>query len=140
MKVNTKVRYGLRSMIEIAQHPDGILQKEIAERQEIPLYYLDTIITGLRNAGLIVNYAGKGSGYILAKNQQNISAYDVYRAFEPELQLVNCSFSTNECKRSNLCSAKDFWSDLSFEIKTAMENKMLDELVQAEMNLVSKGI
>jgi len=140
MKINTKVRYGLRSMIEIAQYPNGILQKEIAEHQEIPLFYLDTIISGLRNAGLIVNYSGKKSGYILAKNQQDISVYDIYRAFEPELQLVNCSYSTNECKRSKLCSAKDFWYDLNNEVKVILKNKKLDDLVQAEIDLVPNRI
>ena len=69
MKMNTKTRYGLRAMIEISKNDpsSGILQKEISEIQEIPLKYLDSIITGLRNAGLIVNFSVKRSGYILSK-------------------------------------------------------------------------
>ena len=60
MRMNTKVRYGLRAMIEIGskEQTSGILQKEISEIQEIPLRYLDSIITDLRNAGLIVNFSG----------------------------------------------------------------------------------
>ncbi|MBU3926175.1 MAG: Rrf2 family transcriptional regulator, partial [Bacteroidetes bacterium] len=56
--------------------------KEISANQDIPLNYLNSIITGLRNAGLIVNYSGKSSGYILTKSAGEISVYDVYRAFE----------------------------------------------------------
>ena len=87
MKLNTKVSYGLRAMIEVNRNGSstGILQKEIAQHQEIPLKYLDSIITGLRNAGLIVKYAGKRSGYILTRSAAEISVYDIYRAFEPEL-------------------------------------------------------
>lgn len=134
--MNTKVRYGLRAMIEIARCPNGILQKEISELQDIPLAYLDSIISSLRNAGLIINYGGKGSGYILAKKQEEISVYDVYRAFEPELVLVNCSCPTQECKRSQICPTKDYWCDLNFQIKSFMENKKLADLVQAHKHIL----
>ena len=42
MKINTKIRYGLRTMIEIAnaQDDNGVLQKDIAKNQNISLKYL----------------------------------------------------------------------------------------------------
>lgn len=131
MKMNTKVRYGLRAMIEIGSNEpgSGILQKEIAEIQEIPLRYLDSIITGLRNAGLIVNFSGKRSGYILTRHPSEISVYDIYRAFEPELTLVNCACPGNECKLINICPAKDYWFELNSEIKNQMKSSTLDQLV-----------
>ena len=129
MKLNTNVRYGLMAIIEVAKSSDAILQKEIAERQEIPINYLDSIIAGLKNAGWIINYAGKGSGYILAKKPKNITVYQVYRAFSPELQLVNCCCETNECRRSKICPTKDFWFELNSQIKEIMNNKTLEELV-----------
>ena len=47
MKINTKTRYGLRTLLELALNNDnrgGIYQKEIAERQNISNRYLDHII------------------------------------------------------------------------------------------------
>lgn len=110
MKINTKVRYGLRAIIEIGSRVNtaGLLQKDIAREQEIALNYLDIIISGLRNAGLIINYGGKSSGYILAGKADQISVYDVYRAFEAELELVNCVCPNNECNRITTCPAKDY--------------------------------
>ena len=35
MKINSKVKYGLRTMVEIARNPEGILQKEISIKQAI---------------------------------------------------------------------------------------------------------
>ena len=132
MKMNTKVRYGLRAMIEISkkESPPGILQKEISAAQEIPLKYLDSIITGLRNAGLIVNYGGKRSGYILTRQPDEISVYDVYRAFEPELTLVNCTCPGNECSRIDICPAKDYWFELNNVIKNQMESTTLEQIVK----------
>ena len=132
MKMNTKVRYGLRAMIEISkkESPPGILQKEISAAQEIPLKYLDSIITGLRNAGLIVNYGGKRSGYILTRPTTEISVYDIYRAFEPDLVLVNCACPGNECSRIHICPAKDYWFELNNTIKTQMESTTLDQIIK----------
>jgi len=132
MKINTKVRYGLRAMIVIASdlNTKGVLQKDIAKLQEIPLNYLDIIISGLRNSGLIINYGGKSSGYILAKKADQISVYDVYRAFEPELEIVNCNCPTNLCKRYDICPAKDYWFDLNSQIKTMMKGSTIDILVR----------
>ena len=135
MKINTKVRYGLRAMIEIQNNQnEGILQKQISEAQEIPLAYLDSIITSLRNAGLISNYSGKSSGYILTRKASEISVYDVYRAFEPELTLVNCACPTNECKRNNVCPTKDYWFELNKQIKQLMKNSTLEVLTLNEGN------
>ena len=140
MKINKKVRYGLRTMIEIASpsNTSGILQKDIANKQEIPLNYLDIIISGLRNAGLIVNYGGKSSGYILTKKADQISIYDVYRAFEPELELVNCNCPTNPCMRLNICPVTDYWFDLNTKIKSMMKGATIEMLVR--QNEVSEPI
>ena len=107
-----------------------MLQKDISAAQEIPLKYLDSIITGLRNAGLIVNFAGKRSGYILTRKAGEISVYDIYRAFEPELTLVNCTCPGNECSRIEICPAKDYWFELSSTIKKQMESSSLDQIVK----------
>jgi Rrf2 family protein len=127
MKINSNIRYGLRAIIEIANSPKPVLQREIAERQEISLNYLDSIIAGLKNSGLIVNSGGKGSGYILAKKAKDITVYQVYCAFSPDLQLVNCFCDTNECQRSNNCPSKDYWFELNSKIKELMSSKTIKE-------------
>ncbi len=137
MKLNTKVRYGLRAMVDIAEYQqnEGILQKDIAERQEIPLKYLDAIITGLRNHGLIINIRGKRSGYKLIKPASDVSVYDIYRAFEPELTLVNCLCESLDCNRSGICPAKDYWFELNKHLKSLMQNTSLQEVILGTFRL-----
>jgi Rrf2 family protein len=139
MKITKKVRYALRAMIEIGLNKStkGILQKEISENQEISLKFLDSIIAGLKSAGLIINYSGKRSGYILTKPPSEISVYDIFRAFEPELTLVNCMCPGNICNRVSICPAKDYWSDLNTKIKTQMKSSTLDQIVKRHENLIS---
>ena len=65
MKFNTRIRYGIRAILEIAleESENGVFQKDISERQKISNKYLDNIITALKTAGLIKNVKGKKSGY-----------------------------------------------------------------------------
>ena len=128
MKMNTKVRYGLRAMLAINKHTtsSGILQKEISAAEDIPIKYLDTIISGLRNAGLIMNFSGKRSGYVLSKDEHDISVYDVYRAFEPEIALANCSCP--KCAQNNECLTKNYWLNLNHQIEGLMKSSTLDQL------------
>jgi len=139
MKITKKVRYGLRSMIEISLNKStkGTLQKEISENQEISLKFLDSIIAGLKSAGLIINYSGKRSGYILTRPPSEISVYDIFRAFEPELTVVNCMCPGNICNRISICPAKDYWSDLNTKIKTQMESSTLDQIVSKNEALMN---
>ena len=128
MKMNTKVRYGLRAMLAINRHKTsaGMLQKEISAVENIPLNYLDTIISGLRNAGLIVNFSGKRSGYVLSSDQNDISVYDVYRPFDPEISLANCTCPN--CAEKKECHTKDYWLDLNQKIEDLMKSSNLYQL------------
>src|SRR6056297_3613516 len=126
MKLNTKVRYGLQAMIEIATHKNGgILQKDIAKKQDIPLKYLDAIIKGLRSRGLIINYKGKKSGYILTKPANKISIYDIYRSYEPELCLIDCICLPCTCGKNNKCPSREIWVEVNTVLKKTLMKKYL---------------
>ncbi|MDD2280898.1 MAG: Rrf2 family transcriptional regulator, partial [Bacteroidales bacterium] len=104
MKINTKIRYGLRAVIEIAcsNDPGGVLQKDIAINQEISLKYLDSIISSLKVKGIITHAKGKGSGFKLTRKPEEITVYDVYTAFEP-IVIVDCINDMGFCDRSRNC-------------------------------------
>ena len=123
MKFNTKTRYGVRVVFELALNEDmegGTLQKEIAESQYVWIKYLDHIISSLKKAGLISNIAGKKSGYVLARPAIEISIYDVYSAFEDNLSIIDCLLTEGECPRKGMCVMKDYWCDLNETIRNSM--------------------
>ena len=135
MNINTKIRYGIRSMIEIAMHWNGkgVYQREIADRQEISFKYLDQIISSLKAAGLIINTEGKGSGYKLARNPENITVYDVYKAFENDLNIIDSSDA--ECKRDQLCATKDFWYQFNTHMIDFLDSVTIGELSRKQKEL-----
>ncbi len=55
MKFSTKSRYALRLMAELARYAPGttVSLKEISERQNLSLKYLEQIVTPLARVGLV---------------------------------------------------------------------------------------
>jgi Rrf2 family protein len=137
MKLNTKIRYGLRAMIELATNAgvSGLFQKDISERQDIPLKYLDKIISDLKSAELIINVGGKRSGYMLAKEARKITVYDIYRAFEGSLSIIHCLNENSNCCRNEKCASQDFWGYMNTEMEAIMLSKTLEALVKKQKEL-----
>lgn len=134
MKFNTKTRYGLRTMIELAMHgtDSGVYQKEISEWQEISFKYLDQIIASLKASGLIVNAEGRMSGYILSRNPEEINIYDVYKAFQHELMIIDCLKGDGNCSREGKCATRDFWNGLNTLIVEYLESTNLKDLARQQ--------
>lgn len=131
MRVNTKIRYGLRTMIEIANTADenGVLQKDIARNQNISLKYLDSIISSLKLKGLIINSRGRGSGYRLTRKPNEITMYDIYTAFE-QIEVVECINNKGFCERSQHdCKANYYWNEFGREFTNMLKRKTLDQII-----------
>jgi Rrf2 family protein len=141
MKINTKIRYGLRTMIEICcpDNKTGILQKKIAENQQLSEKYLDPIISALKAKGLIINVAGKKSGYVLNKPSSKIAVLDIFKAFENGPLLVQCLGKTTVCIRSKKCAAKEFWTGLNDVIIDYMKSTTLEMLCKRNCEMYASS-
>lgn len=84
VKLSNKGRYGVRALFDIAFHNDGrpTQIREIAERELIPMRFLEQIFQDLKKAGLIGSKRGPRGGYHLARPAAEISLGDVIRALE----------------------------------------------------------
>lgn len=131
MRINTKIRYGLRTMIEIANStdPSGVLQKDIAKNQHISLKYLDSIISALKVKGLVANSKGRGSGYRLTKEPKDITMLDIYTAFE-QIVIVECINNKGLCDRAaHDCKARSYWSGFGDEFIELLSRKNLEQIM-----------
>ncbi|MFH0843618.1 MAG: Rrf2 family transcriptional regulator [Bacteroidota bacterium] len=132
MKLNTRIRYGLRAILEIAldETDNGVFQKDISERQDISVKYLDNIITALKTAGLVINARGKKSGYKLTRKPGKIKIIDVYNAFTPGVVIIDCLTDKHLCPRTSKCEVRDFWSGLNDTISKYLESFTLEDLIK----------
>ena len=133
MKFNTKTRYGVRVVFQLALNVNregGTLQKEIAESQYVSIKYLDQIISSLKKAGLIINVGGKKSGYVLARPANEITVYDVYSAFEDNLAIIDCLLTDGECPKKGMCVMKDYWCELNETIRNSMKSMNVELMAE----------
>jgi Rrf2 family protein len=134
MKFSTRTRYGIRAMIELALDTtgEGVFQKDIALRQSISVKYLDQIIHALKAANLIENVKGKKSGYILTRKPAEISIYDIHKALENDICVIDCMSANYECEKQETCTAQNFWRGLNTVIVDYMKNTTLESIVSKE--------
>ena len=73
--LSARAKYGIKAMIHIAER-DGIggaQSADIAEAQNIPKKFLDTILLELKNNGLLHSKKGRGGGYNLTRPPAKIT-------------------------------------------------------------------
>ncbi len=88
MKLSTRTRYGTRALVDMAIHQKRdapVRLKEIAERQDISIGYLEHIITPLVNAGLINSVRGINGGLSLGRDSRDITLKEVVDLLEGQI-------------------------------------------------------
>ena len=116
MRLSTKGRYAVRSMVDLALHADDgpVTREEIATRQDISADYLARLFTRLVKSGLISSMKGPGGGYMLAQSTATITAGDIIRAVQEPLAPVYCvnSAAGRACDRAGGCVTHLLWEQL----------------------------
>lgn len=136
MIVSTRGRYALRVMVDLAEHADEgyVPLKEISERQEISLKYLESITSSLSKAGLVTGVSGKGGGYALAVNPSVCTAKSVLLSTGEKLSSVACLASeTNDCPRAAKCKTLPMWKKLNGVIDDFFENITIEDLADGNL-------
>lgn len=74
MKISTKGRYALRTMLDLAMHDRGALipLKDISARQGITIKYLEQVVTLLSRAGYVRSVREPAAATVYRKTLPNI--------------------------------------------------------------------
>jgi Rrf2 family protein len=108
MRLSKKSEYGLRALLELALvHGKTMLQRrDIADRQHIPVEFLEQILLTLKRAGLVSSRRGVNGGYELIKQPNEITLGQVIRILDGPLAPISCVSKTayqkcNDCPYTN---------------------------------------
>ena len=134
MYISTKSRYALRLMAELARDAPGttVSLKEISERQNLSLKYLEQIVTPLARVGLVKSARGSQGGYRLPTAPADYTAGELLRAIAGSVAPLPCLGSaTNECPMSEQGLTLPFWSGLDDVINQYIDSVTLEQLAQS---------
>ncbi|HPP06812.1 MAG TPA: Rrf2 family transcriptional regulator [Syntrophorhabdaceae bacterium] len=135
MKISTKGRYGLRSMIDLAINSANntpVFISDIAKRQNLSEKYLEHIFSALQKAGLVRAIRGRRGGYLLQKRPEEITLNEIIQALEGKISLVECVSDPNICPMAKRCVTRDLWHDLSGKIKEYLNGHSLHDLMEMQ--------
>jgi len=132
MKLSTRTRYGIRAIIELAQHEGKrpLQLKVIAERQGISVKYLEQLMSLLRAAGFVRSVRGSKGGYILARAPGQIRLNEVFRCLEGPVTTAECTENQDYCERAADCVAREVWIQVEEAIQRVLSSISLADLVQ----------
>jgi Rrf2 family protein len=132
LKVPQKLEYAIRAMIELAVRRDegGLIPaREIAERQQVPLRFLEQQLGALSRAGLVESFRGAGGGCRIARDPADITVAQIADAIEGQIYPVFClEPSDHTCFADSRCGLQGFWADVARAVQEVFERTTVADL------------
>jgi len=131
MRISAKADYAVRVLLELASSPDGSLRKEqIAERQQIPARFLESIMTELRELGFVRAHRGDNAGYWLSHPPELISLAMILESIDGPLVMVHGSSSDETSYAGIAAPLRDAWVSAGNAFRGVLDHVSIAELVQ----------
>lgn len=149
MRFSKKSEYALRAMIELTQEfGRGLVQrKSLADRQHIPLGFLELILLSLKNAGLIGSRRGAHGGVYLIKSPREVTLGQIIRLLDGPLAPIACVSQTayqkcQDCPHAATatCPIQRIMLDVRNAIASVLDHYTLEDFVFTQKRGPSKSI
>jgi Rrf2 family protein len=134
MRLSARADYALRAAIEIANVGDGhVTAEQVARAQQIPVKFLETILTQLRRAGLVRSQRGPDGGFWLARPADDITLADIIRAIDGQLLGVRGERPENVGYIGAAEPLQRVWIALRASERAILEEVTLGQIVSGEL-------
>ena len=133
VELTTKGRYAVMAMADLASHAgaDAIPLSLVAERQHLPLAYLEQLFVPLRRAGLVESARGRSGGYRLASRACDVSIAAIMAAVEEETRFTRCTDNDPRCSAATPCLTHGLWSALSEATSEFLTSVSLADVIRS---------
>ena len=94
--LSKRSKYAIKALLALADHERGepVRIADLAQEEQIPPKFLELILLGLKNQGILQSRKGKGGGYLLARDPADIYLGQIVRMFDGPLAPVPCASQT----------------------------------------------
>ncbi|MDR2485672.1 MAG: Rrf2 family transcriptional regulator [Treponema sp.] len=131
MKISTRGRYGIRLLIDLAEHvgESHVPLASVAERQAVSIRYLEQVAVILRRSGFIRSVKGASGGYTLARSPQDIIIGDALRELEGDMLVVDPPLIHTTETKLQRCIRVTVFDRLNDRIAGVIDRKTLASVV-----------
>lgn len=135
MQFKLATDYAVRILCELSTTKKLCTATELSEKIGISYLYFMKVITRLKAEGLVESVQGCNGGYLLVKDPEKITMYDVVCVMEGELQINRCLEEDQYCSRNATanCTVHKCYKSLQEMIIQQLKTKNIADLSRTEI-------
>ncbi len=139
MRVSAKVDYAVRAAVELAAAQASqeiarpVKAEALARAQDIPVKFLENILQGLRQAGLIESRRGPDGGHMLARPAAEIMLADVIRAIDGPLAGVGGRSPHELSYGGSAEPMREIWVAVRASLRRVLDEVTLADVASGEL-------
>jgi Rrf2 family protein len=140
VRISAKVDYAVRAAVQLAAAQKAaagpIKGDEIAAAQDIPINFLENILSLLRNAGFVMSRRGAEGGYWLALPADRITVADIVRVIDGPLAAVRGVRPSETEFPPPAAPLRDVWVAVRASLRAILEEVTLADIVARKLPAV----
>ena len=133
--ISKKCKYAIKALLYLADFQEddrSIFSTEIAEKENIPQKFLETILRELRNFQILQSRRRKTGGYRLIKQPNEIKLTDLMRMMDGPIALLPCVSlnyyaSCEECNEKT-CTIKPVFEKVRDQTLSILGNTTIESM------------
>ena len=135
MHISAKADYAMRALLTLAASDTEkpVKAEEIANRQGIPLKFLENILVELRKDGLVASQRGAEGGYRLAKPPEKTTVAAVIRAVDGPLAEVRGIRPEDATYQGAAEHLREVWVAVRASLRGVLESVTLADIVDGHL-------
>jgi len=122
--------YAVRALVCLAKsYGQGpIMGSEIAESENLPAPFLAKLMRELTSSGIVKASRGPGGGFVLGRDPQEISLWDVFIKYDGLMLASECLLGCGKCTEDDSCYVHSLWAEPKASLKTFLVNTSIADL------------
>jgi Rrf2 family protein len=131
--LSKKTKYGLKALSYLAKQEQNVpvLISDISESEQISKKFLESILLILKKNGILSSKKGKGGGYYLLKQPNEIKISTIIRVLEGPIAMLPCVSlnyyeKCDDCTSEEKCSLNRLMVEVRDSTLKILENKTLE--------------
>ena len=122
--------YALRATVWLAEHGEGPVRVgDLAHALRIPQNYLSKTMHQLARAGVLKSARGRGGGFLLAREPEDVSLLAVVGLFDQIEPRRQCLLGRPVCSDQHACEAHVQWKDVSERVTRVLSETSVADLL-----------
>jgi Rrf2 family protein len=139
VRISAKVDYAVRASVELAAAQNGdeparpVKAEALARAQDIPVKFLENILQGLRQAGIVESRRGPEGGHLLARPASEIALADVIRAIDGPLANVHDTSLETLAYPEPTEALREVWMAVRGSLRSVLETVSIEDLAAGRL-------